>query len=139
MKKLKKKLLKLFEDADDLKRIYRVFSARHEWSSIYNNGSRRNNVYYERRTQYLNKYIYWNDLNTTTLSEFINSLKMITSYMIQQLKGSLTTTSSSSVNTLFSSCIISGPALSFGYHTNMALACLLKIFGYGRIRLCQQP
>ena len=45
------------------------------------------------------------------------------------LKKSLTITNSSSVNTLFSSCIILRSALSFGYHTNMALACLLKFFG----------
>ena len=45
------------------------------------------------------------------------------------LKKSLTINNSSSVNTFFSSCIILGSALSFGYYTNMALACLLKFFG----------
>ena len=45
------------------------------------------------------------------------------------LKKSLTTTNSSFVKTLFSSCIILRSALSFGYHTNMALACLFKFFG----------
>ena len=41
----------------------------------------------------------------------------------------LTTTNSSSVNTLFSSCINLRSALSFGYQANIALACLLKFFG----------
>ena len=35
---------------------------------------------------------------------------------------------SSSVNLLFTSCIIFRSALSFGYQTNMTLACLLRFF-----------
>ena len=41
----------------------------------------------------------------------------------------LATTNSSSVSTSFSSCIIFRSALSFRYHTEMALVCLLKFFG----------
>ena len=52
MKKLKEKLLKDNQEVKmTLKRIYRIFSARLEQSSIHNNSDRRNNAYYERRTQ----------------------------------------------------------------------------------------
>ena len=41
----------------------------------------------------------------------------------------LATTNSSSVSTSFSSCVILRSPLSFGYHTKMAFAFLLKFFG----------
>ena len=44
-------------------------------------------------------------------------------------KNFLATTNSPSVSTSFSSCITLRSALTFRYHTNMALACLFKYFG----------
>ena len=58
MKNLKERLLK---DNQKTQMVLKEFSVRPEWSSIHTNSDKRNNVYYERRTQYWNKHIFWRD------------------------------------------------------------------------------
>ena len=58
-----------------------------------------------------------------------NSFRIYRHACFDLFKKFLATTNSSSVSTSFPSCIILRTSLSYGYHTKMDFACLLKFFG----------
>ena len=58
-----------------------------------------------------------------------NSFRIYNHTWFDFYKKFLETTNSSFVSTSFSSCVILRSPLSFGYHANMAFACLLKLLG----------